>query len=85
MRTAESAEQRRRLWRRMFLAVLLGAVPVSAPLVGGTAAAAASPPHIMVIVEENQGYTNIIGNSKAPYINGLVSHVRVCDEVVRAD
>ena len=73
MRTAESAEQRRRLWRRMFLAVLLGAVPVSAPLVGGTPAAAANPPHIMVIVEENQGYTNIIGNSKAPYINGLVS------------
>jgi hypothetical protein len=72
MRTAERAEQRRRLWRRICLAALVGAVPVSAPLLAGTAAAA-NPPHIMVIVEENQGYTNIIGNSKAPYINSLVS------------
>ena len=27
----------------------------------------------MVIVEENQGYANIIGSSKAPYINSLAS------------
>lgn len=71
MRTAERVEQRRRLWLRICVAALVGAVPVSATLLGGTAAAAANPPHIMVIVEENQGYTNIIGNSKAPYINSL--------------
>jgi phosphatidylinositol-3-phosphatase len=40
---------------------------------GATSAAAASPPHIMVIVEENEGYSNIIGSSKAPYINSLAS------------
>ena len=56
------------------MAALVGAVPVFAPLLGGTgAAAAANPPHVMVIVEENQGYSNIIGNSKAPYINSLAS------------
>jgi len=27
----------------------------------------------MVIVEENQGYSNIIGNSQAPYINNLAT------------
>ena len=74
MGTTERAEQRRRLWRRVCMAALVGAVPVFAPLLGGTgAAAAANPPHVMVIVEENQGYTNIIGNSKAPYINSLAS------------
>src|SRR5579862_3863267 len=29
------------------------------------------PPHIMVIVEENNGYGAIIGNSQLPYINSL--------------
>jgi phosphatidylinositol-3-phosphatase len=50
---------------------LLGANPASGPLLGAKIAVAATPPHIMVIVEENEGYSNIIGSSKAPYINSL--------------
>jgi phosphatidylinositol-3-phosphatase len=49
------------------------APPASVPLHGANPAAAVSPPHIMVIVEENEGYANVIGSSKAPYINSLVS------------
>jgi phosphatidylinositol-3-phosphatase len=42
------------------------------PVLGATTAAAVGPvPHIMVIVEENQGYSQIIGNKAAPYINAL--------------
>ena len=36
-------------------------------------AAAGSPPHIMLIVEENEGYKDIIGSSSAPYLNGLAT------------
>jgi phosphatidylinositol-3-phosphatase len=49
------------------------ALPASVPMLGAKLAVAASPPHIMVIVEENEGYSNIIGSSKAPYINSLAS------------
>ena len=31
------------------------------------------PDHIVIVIEENHSYSNIIGNSSAPYINGLVS------------
>ena len=72
METSRKAKKPRQLWLRICMAALLGAVPASAPLLGGSAAAA-SPPHIMVIVEENQGYKDIIGSSKAPYINSLAS------------
>jgi hypothetical protein len=42
-----------------------------------TSRAAATPPHIMVIVMENEGYSQIIGNTKqAPYINTLASTYR---------
>jgi len=38
-----------------------------------TPAPTTTPPHIMVIVEENQEYGDIIGSSNAPYINSLAS------------
>jgi acid phosphatase len=41
-----------------------------------TSRAAATPPHIMLIVMENEGYSQIIGNTKAPYINSLASTYR---------
>ena len=34
-------------------------------------AAAGGAPHIMLIVEENEGYSNVIGSSSAPYLNSL--------------
>ena len=58
---------------RLCLTALVVALLVAPPLLGATTAVAASPPNIMVIVEENEGYSNIIGNSKAPYINSLAS------------
>jgi len=36
-------------------------------------AAATPAPHIMLIVMENEGYAQIIGNTQAPYINSLAS------------
>ena len=34
---------------------------------------ASSTPHIMLVVEENEGYSDIIGSSSAPYINSLAN------------
>ena len=31
------------------------------------------PDHIVIVIEENHSYNNIIGNSSAPYINGLAT------------
>lgn len=31
------------------------------------------PSHIVIVIEENHAYSDIIGNSSAPYINGLVN------------
>ena len=31
------------------------------------------PAHVVVVVEENHGYSQIIGSSQAPYINTLAS------------
>jgi phosphatidylinositol-3-phosphatase len=42
-------------------------------VLGASSAVAASTPHIMVIVEENEGYSQIIGNKAAPYINSLAT------------
>jgi|HubBroStandDraft_6_1064221.scaffolds.fasta_scaffold73620_1 hypothetical protein len=66
-----AVEPRRPRSPRALLATLAVAVVASVPLLGAKPAHAASPPNIMVIVEENQGYSNIIGNSQAPYINSL--------------
>jgi phosphatidylinositol-3-phosphatase len=44
--------------------------PASPPL---SAAALPRPAHIVVVVEENHSYSDIIGNADAPYINALAS------------
>jgi len=41
-----------------------------------TSQAVSTPPHIMLIVMENEGYADIIGNSRAPYSNSLASTYR---------
>jgi phosphatidylinositol-3-phosphatase len=73
MRTEATAVQRRPRWLRALLATVAVALLASIPLLGAKTAVAATPPHIMVIVEENEGYSNIIGNSQAPNINNLAS------------
>jgi len=50
----------------------LAGVVVSAALIAGPAAAKLpKPAHIIIVMEENHGYSDIIGNAQAPYINGL--------------
>jgi hypothetical protein len=74
MTTEPATAQRRSRLRRISLIALVVALAISLPPFRATTrAAAATTPHIMVIVEENEGYSNIIGNSKAPYINGLAN------------
>ena len=61
-------------WVRACLAAILIGIPASiGSIAGATHAAAASAPHIMLIVEENQGYAQVIGSDSAPYINSLAS------------
>ncbi len=56
-----------RLW---VLLGILGAIGASA---GPSALARGipSPAHVIVVMEENHGYTQIIGSTQAPYINSL--------------
>lgn len=49
---------------------LAGAFALGASLNG---AAAATPDHLVVVIEENHDYNQIIGNAGAPYINQLAS------------
>ena len=32
------------------------------------------PDHVVIVIEENKGYDDIIGSSSAPYLNSLVEH-----------
>jgi phosphatidylinositol-3-phosphatase len=62
---------RRRGWLRLGVAaVVLGTPLASASFLTPTSVSAGAP-HIMVIVEENEGYAQIIGSKSAPYINSL--------------
>ena len=49
------------------LSLALGAAGQSAP------ASVPGPAHVVVVIEENHGYSQIIGSSQAPYINTLAS------------
>jgi phosphatidylinositol-3-phosphatase len=74
MTSQRAGPQRRGCWVRACLALAVMGAPVWAQqLLGTTSAAASNPPHIMLIVEENEGYSQIIGNAAAPYINSLAS------------
>ncbi|TDU02959.1 acid phosphatase [Streptomyces sp. 846.5] len=44
------------------------ATPIAAKAVAGTVP---TPAHVVVVMEENHSYSDIIGNSSAPYINSL--------------
>jgi len=54
---------------RSALAALLAAVAAAGPV----AAAPWSPSHIVVVIEENHSYDQIIGNPEAPFINKLAA------------
>jgi len=46
------------------------AAPAASP---GTAGVVPTPAHVVVVMEENHSYDDIIGSSSAPYINSLAS------------
>jgi hypothetical protein len=48
-----------------------GPTPITSSVPGGTAQPLPKPDHIVVVMEENHTYGEIIGSSDAPYINSL--------------
>jgi phosphatidylinositol-3-phosphatase len=59
--------------RTSLLIVLLGIlIAIARPSCDGAAATGVpSPAHVIVVIEENHGYNEIIGSPQAPYINHL--------------
>jgi hypothetical protein len=60
---------------RLSIGALAAAMLVTTYVLAGATPSRASttPPHIMLIVMENQGYAQIIGNSNAPTVNSLAN------------
>ena len=50
------------------LAVLLGVL-----LIGTSIVFASTVPHVVIVVEENHGYSQVIGNTSMPYLNSLAN------------
>ena len=60
-------------WRSAAVA-LLALAPIVAPAASGAVGSGAPSP-VVVIVLENHSYASIVGNPKAPFINGtLIAH-----------
>jgi phosphatidylinositol-3-phosphatase len=55
------------------LTVLATAFALLVPAVTARAAALPDPDHVVVVVMENKAFSQIIGSSSAPYINGLAA------------
>ena len=56
------------------LVLIVGCLLIAAGLaVVVQAISVAQSGKLVVIVEENESYTNIVGNSQAPYLNQLIS------------
>lgn len=64
-------------WNRLTQAcALIGAAALVSTLAAPTTSAATAPPkyaHVVVVMEENHSFNEIIGSSSAPYINSLAS------------
>ncbi len=63
----------RHLWCVAIVFVMLFALQLTSPSTGHAQAASSlpRPAHIVVVMEENHGFSQIIGSSGAPYINSL--------------
>src|SRR5215471_18317454 len=75
-----------RMWRRRGL-TLLGTIAVAAGAFGalGTPASTSASgvpayDHVFVIVEENHGFSDVIGNAAAPNLNALASRFGVATD-----
>jgi hypothetical protein len=51
--------------------VALVSILLGVPAFGAPASALPHPAHVVVIVEENRSYRQIVGSSRAPYLNAL--------------
>jgi hypothetical protein len=75
MRTTNASERHSGARARLWIAGLAAAILV--PIIPGSALAAttatAQSGKLVVIVEENEPYGNIVGNSQAPYLNQLIA------------
>jgi hypothetical protein len=70
---------------RPFSALLLSVVVVAGVAVGGASAAASgsgvpSYGHVFLIMEENNGFSDVIGNAAAPNLNYYASHFGTATE-----
>jgi acid phosphatase len=55
---------------RSVLEAALGATPQASSMTSGKLPA---PSHVVIVIDENKAYTDIIGSSSAPYINALAA------------
>ena len=62
---------RRGGWLRLGVAALVIGTPLASASFLIPTSVSAGAPHVMLIVEENEGYAQIIGSKAAPYINSL--------------
>ena len=62
---------RRGGWLRLGVAALVIGTPLASASLLSPTSVSAGAPHVMLIVEENEGYAQIIGSKAAPYINSL--------------
>lgn len=69
---AQPAARGRRLPRALAGLALLAAGPLFGLMVATPAVAQPMPAHTVIVVLENKGFTDIIGNADAAYINSLV-------------
>ena len=54
-------------------------VPAAVPPSASTPAAVPRPDHVVVLIEENRGYSAVIGSPAAPYLNALAARGAVFD------
>lgn len=55
-------------------ALFSGVCAILVPMSAGAGSPAPPPDHVVVVIEENRSYSDIIGNPDAPYINSLARH-----------
>ncbi len=65
---------RRTLAAALVAAITFGAVPAVAATAAGSQTAVPSYDHVFLIVEENNGFSDVIGNAAAPNLNSYAKH-----------
>ena len=61
-------------------ALAVGVLAASGSLSIAAASGTTSAPHVMIVMMENQSYSNVIGNSALPFTNGLASDYGLATE-----